>query len=342
MSKCLIFSDLHLHPFSYGSHITDDGLNSRLAAQAKAADEMIEDAVNEGVTHAYFCGDLFHSHGNIPTQALMVAADMFTKIRNQGIAIRAIPGNHDQYDRQGRIHGLQFLPESERIGHWVDQGQQVLSLPYTTDDDVLNRFLGEAAVAGESTLLMLHQGVSGIPLSSGYVLDERLTSDMIPDNCRAFTGHYHFHRAVTPKLTVVGNLTPLGWGDIDQPKGWVIWDRNTGALEQKFQTASPNFITWNQEVAKWADANYLNRNFVRYTDPIHYGEQPEIRERLLKEGALTVEFPSMKVEHEDDNIRGGENITAEHLAEEFDKKTDGRRAEVGKEIRESTYAVPGV
>lgn len=340
MSKSLIFSDLHLHPFGYGAHVTEDGLNSRLAAQGKALDEMINDAVNEGVNHCYFCGDLFHVHGSIPTQAMMVAADMFNKLRQQGIKIRAIPGNHDQYDRQGIIHGLQFLPESERIGSWVDEDQRVLALPYTTDDDVLKRFLGDAGEDGGGGMLLLHQGISGVPLASGYVLDERLTPEMIPENWRAFVGHYHAHRAVTPALTVVGNLTPLNWSDVDQPKGWVIWDRTTGALEQKFQTASPNFITWSEDIARHSDTENLINCFVRYSDPIHYSEQPEVRERLIKEGALTVEFPKMKVEHETDNIRTGEGITVEHLAEEFDKKTEGRRAEVGKELRASTYETP--
>jgi DNA repair exonuclease SbcCD nuclease subunit len=336
MSKRLIFSDIHFHPWAYGSHITDEGINSRLAAQAAAADEMINDAVEEGVKHAYFCGDLFHTHGNVPTQALMVAANMFQKLRNQGISVRAIPGNHDQYDRQGAIHGLQFLPESERIGHWVDEGLDVRSLPYTDDDEVLKRFLGEAG-DGDGSMLLLHQGVSGIPLSSGYVLDERLTADMIPDNCRAFTGHYHFHKAVTPKLTVVGNLTPLGWGDIDQEKGWLIWDDAGTYFEQKIQTTSPEFVTYHDVMG---DMTQVVGRFVRYSKAIYYSEQPAVRERLIKAGALSVEFPTMKVEKSQDNIRTGEGITAEHIAEEFDKKAEGRRAEIGVELRESTYQTP--
>ncbi len=337
--KRLIFSDIHFHPWPYGSHITEEGLNSRLAAQSKAANDMINDAVNEGVKYAYFCGDLFHVHGIITTEALSVACDMFQKLKDRGISIRAIPGNHDQYDRQGRIHGLQFLPESDRSGYWVDEGLAVRSLPYTTDDEVLKRFLGDAG-DGDGGMLMLHQGVSGIPLSSGHVLDERLTSDMIPDNCRAFTGHYHFYRPVTPKLTVVGNLTPQNWGDIDQQKGWLIWDDEGPYFEQKIQTASPNFITWSEDIAKHSSPENMIGNFVRYTDAIHHSEQVDIRERLIKEGALSVEFPTMKVEKEHDNIRTGEGITAEHLAQEFDKKTEGRRAVIGKEIRESTYEAP--
>ncbi len=340
MSKRLIFSDLHLHPVMHGAYITQDGYNSRLWAQWLACQEMINDAVNEGVKYAYFCGDLFDRHGQIPTQALMIASELFNELRRQGIKIRAIPGNHDQYDRRGAIHALGFLPESERIGHWVDEGLDVRSLPYTTDDDVLERFLGEAGDGGGS-MLLLHQGVSGIPLSSGHVLDERLTHDMIPDNCRAFTGHYHFYKPVTPRLTVVGNLTPLGWGDIDQSKGWLIWDDETGSLEQRLQTACPHYITWSEGIAKHSDMENLNGDFVRYTDAVLHAEQDDIRKSIIKEGALSVDFPTMKIDDADDHIRGGEGVTIEHLTEQFDKRTEGRRVDVGREVREANYEVPG-
>lgn len=340
MSKSLIFSDLHLHPFNYGSSVTEEGLNSRLAMQAAAAEEMINDAVNEGVTHAYFTGDLFHVHGQIPTQALMVACDIFTKIRNQGISIRAIPGNHDQFNRQGTVHGLQFLPESERIGHWVDEDQSVYSLPYTSTDDVLEKFLGDIG-DGDGSMILLHQGVAHVPLSSGYVLDERLTPEMIPDNCKAFTGHYHFFRQVSSNLTVVGNLTPLTWGDIDQNKGWLIYDRESGELEQKIQTKSPNFISWSPGIVKHSDLENVVGNFVRYTQAVHYSEQADIRASLIKDGALAVEFPTQKVERkQDDNIRTGDEVTIDHIVEQFDKRDSGRRQEVGREIRESKYETP--
>ena len=201
MSKSLIFSDLHLNTFAYGAHVTEEGFNSRLWQQWLAIEEMINDAEDQGCKFAYFCGDLTHTHGQVQTQVQVIATRLFKELRNRGIKIRAIPGNHDMYDRRGTIHSLSFLADEEISGSWVDEDQRVLALPYTTDEGVLKRFLSKAAGGGESTLLLLHQGVSGLALASGFVLDERLTPDMIPDNCRAFAGHYHQHAAVRPNLT---------------------------------------------------------------------------------------------------------------------------------------------
>jgi DNA repair exonuclease SbcCD nuclease subunit len=300
---------------------------------------MINDAENEGVKYAYFCGDLFHVHGSIPTQALVIASRLFKSLRERGIQIRAIPGNHDMYDRLGTIHALSMLSDEETQGKWDDDGLMVHALPYTTDEEKLKRFLGELAWDyGEcgGGMVMLHQGVAGVPLSSGFVLDERLTPDMIPDNVRAFTGHYHFHRAVTPNLTVVGNLTALNWGDIDQNKGWVIWNDwgadESETMEWKHQTKAPHFINYCTGFLGFEG------NFVRYNNPVDVKEQSELRASLIKNGALTVEFPTVKVDKQQSTVRTGDEITIEHVVEQFENQTEGRRREVGVEVREENYA----
>jgi DNA repair exonuclease SbcCD nuclease subunit len=331
--KRLIFSDTHFHPFAYGASVTSDGFNSRIWAQFGAAEQMIDAAEDAGVKYAYFAGDLFHQHGQVPTQALMVAAEVFRGLRMRGIKIRAIPGNHDQLDRQGKLHALTWLPEEETYADWCDDGLVIHALPYTEDDELIKRALGNAGDVGG--MILLHQGVSGVPISSGIMLDERLSPEMIPDTVRAFTGHYHFHKAVTPNLTVIGNLTPLNWSDIDQEKGWVIWDDETGALEQQIQTAHPGFISFSYE----QDLSVVEGNFVRYTTAVEPGEQEGIREDLIKNGgALTVEFPVMKMASGMDLIQTGGVSSLEQVLEALkNRDMPERRREVGVEIREKRY-----
>jgi DNA repair exonuclease SbcCD nuclease subunit len=330
--KRLLFSDIHFHPWNYGASVDEHGRNTRLMMQYEAAREMVLDAVEQGVKYAYFCGDLFHEHGNISTQALNAAAGMFRMLRSHGIKIRTIPGNHDMASRDGWVHGLTWLPEEERMSVWEDEGLRVLCQPYTTDEDTLKQFL-ENAHNKEAKMIMLHQGVAGVPLASGYVLDEKLTPEMIPDGIRAFTGHYHFHRAVSPNLTVVGNLTPLNWSDIDQPKGWVIWDDATGSLEHRIQTKSPGFMSYHPDM----DMDLVQGQFVRYIEPVKPAAIEAIRHGLLKEGALTVEFPSVQIDVKQDKIRTSHDVLVEHVKKAEAADMDPRRREVGVEIREERY-----
>ena len=333
MSKRLIWSDVHLNAYQYGATLTKDGFNSRLWTQWKAAQEMINDAENEGVQYAYFTGDAFHTHGIISSQALTICAAIFGQLRKRGIKVRALPGNHDFASKS--IHSLAWLPEEELYGQWDDGGLLVRGLPYTASEEVLKRFLSDVGEDGEG-LLLLHQGVSGIALPTGVMLDERLTPEMIPDNCICYSGHYHEFHEVSDRLIIPGSLTGLNWSDLNQPKGWVITEDSGVFSHHKVQTAAPDFISTNKD----SDIQVIKGNFVRYTDTVTLKEQAVIRADLKEIGALTVEFPRVKVSKKQEEIRSGETITAEHIAKQFDKRETGRRAEVGQEIREGHYEAP--
>ena len=165
---------------------------------------------------------------------------------------------------------------------------------------------------------------------------------MIPNNSVAFTGHYHFFKKVSKRLTVVGNLTPLGWSDIDQPKGWLCWDDETGDTEQIVQSVSPMFISWNRSVERHSDLENVKDTFVRFTAPVTVEEMTMIREKLMDAGALTVQFSEMKKSKKEKKIRAGNQISMESLVEQYSNSTEGRRREVGQEIREDNYEAPEI
>lgn len=334
--KRLLFSDLHLNKWSYGASVTKEGFNSRLWQQWLAAKEMIDYAEDNAIEYVYFTGDLFHTHGTISTEALNIACKIFDEFRKRGIKIRAIPGNHDMADKQGSIHSLSFLPPEETCGQWVDGGLDVYSMPYTQDEEALKRFLGGVG-EGDGGMVLLHQGVAGVPLSSGYLLDEKLNPEMIPENSVAFTGHYHFHRVVTPRLTVVGNLISLNWNDIDQIKGWVVWDDETGSVEQICHKDSVLFMSWDNKLEKHSDLSNVNGAFVRYTVPVKPMEMTEIRAQLTKAGALAVQFSSWQSEKVSKTLKTNDKLTIDHIVDQFDESTKGRRREVGSELRENNY-----
>lgn len=354
--KRLLFSDIHFHTWAYGATVTRDGMNSRLAAQYAAAHEMVEYANEHSIKYAYFLGDLFHTHGQIPTQALWCASNMFRALRANGTYVRSIFGNHDLSNRNGRFNALSFVrhyndddavkkPADPRfasrdadnqITTWYDD-LRVMACSFTNDEEVLKRFFDSVYQVKEKVMVLMHQGVAGVPLSSGFLLDERLTPEMIPDNAMAFTGHYHFHRRVSPNLTVVGNLTPLNWNDIDQTKGWVVFDDETSEITQIPQKSAPGFRLVGRDNLE------CGNSFVRYSDAASSKEQDEIRTALSKNGAITVEFTH---ETEEDGTAkafkaaSGEETTLAHLLQVYEEEMEPRRKEVGVEIREGRYAAP--
>lgn len=344
--KRVLISDLHLHPFAYGGTVLEGGWNARLWGQKLALDEVIDYVQEHGVEYLYFNGDLFHTPGNVPTQALEVAREFFWDLRRLGCDYRLLVGNHDMANKSGTINGLGFLDDGTNVARpgesrtWYDGGVKVMGLGYTEDEGTIMKFLEDAGRGGDRTVLLLHQGVAGVPLASGYVIDERLTPEMIPDNCFAFTGHYHFHRVVTPNLIVVGNLTPLGWSDIDQEKGFVAWDDETGAIDFIPQTLAPKFLSFSPEWSVDEAPVEIEGNFIRYAEEVDPKEIASIRQRLMDEGARGVEFPHVRAS--DNTVYSvGYSFDFDKLVDAVvDKDMEPRRKEVGDEVREAKYSVP--
>ena len=237
--RVLIFSDMHLHNWAYGSTLVG-GMNSRLKAQAAVLDQIA--VASEEADHVVFCGDLFHTHGKIDAAVLKVAYEGFSRIAEaSNTYIDVLVGNHDTADKSMATHALHWMnafnygasPGQGDIFRIIDRplhnsdtdyDDPYSFLPYTEDKAVIEKFFAEC---GE--VCFMHQGVAKVPMGSGFLIDEILTQDMIPDHVKhVFTGHYHQHNRVSDKLTVVGSTVQHNWADEGDPRGWVWYDNETG------------------------------------------------------------------------------------------------------------------
>ncbi len=333
----LLISDLHLHSWSYGGHVVDGGWNGRLWGQWLALENVLNYVEEHGIKWLYFNGDLFHTPGNIPTQALQIASSFFAGLKARGCTARLLIGNHDMASKDGYIHGLSFLDDGTNIAYpgvarrWEDDGLNVRAMGYTESGGKVLNFLD--ACQGRGGIVLLHQGVAGVPLSSGYIVDECLTPDMIPDDVFAFTGHYHFHRRVTTNLTVIGNLTPLTWSDIDQEKGFIVWDDETYDLEFVPQVGAQKFLSYTPDSEVEVEGN-----FIRYANEVEPKEMAGIRTDLIEQGAAAVEFPHVKMNNAV-SIQTGVTFDVEKIAASvIDSDMEPRRKEVGVEVREGKYS----
>lgn len=332
--KRIFISDIHLHTWSYGATVASNGMNTRLLAQAKALNEVERYAIENNIDYIYHGGDMFHTPGSVPTQALYVFNNFVRELSLNKINFRGIVGNHDQATKDGYINSV-FPYATQQIENWYDRDLPVSMMGYTQDEDAIKQLLSLAA--DEGGLILMHQGVKNVPLASGYVVDECLTPAMIPANCMAFTGHYHFHKRVTSNLTVIGNLTALNWNDIDQEKGFLVWDDETNEIEF-ISSKAPRFISFSEG----QELGLVENCFVRYTDEIKVTHIAEIRETLINNGAITVEFPNKSAAVSSAismaKIESNRRIfqPREYLSV-IEPKLEPRRKQVGEELRNGTY-----
>jgi DNA repair exonuclease SbcCD nuclease subunit len=256
MDKFVVFSDLHLNNWKYGA-LTIDGWNSRLKAQARLLDDILSFCIRHDVKHVFFCGDMFHNHQTVHAGPLSVACTAFAEFKYHEINLFFLVGNHDLASLTPRIHTLDALyPYGTVIDDAarIDVGNiQVNLLSYTNNRDTILEFLEGCE---EDSLVFLHSGVQNVPVNSkGFIIkDEILHPDDIPNRVlHAFTGHYHSHSKVTPKLTIVGSPMQHTWSDAGEDRGWLFCEIEEPGLRiaQMRDSYAPRFIHTTEQT--WQD-----------------------------------------------------------------------------------------
>jgi DNA repair exonuclease SbcCD nuclease subunit len=335
--KFLVFSDLHLHQWQYGANYSN-GWNSRLMAQQRVLFDIIKCCRENNIPQIVFCGDLFHTHGRIDAACLTVASTFFNELRDANIKAYVLRGNHDTADKSNTVNSLSWLYGYENVmmtDKWDWLYDNMVGIAYTEDKEWLKEILNNRI--SKDSFVFMHQGVSGVPVGSDFVIpNEILTPDMIPSHVKhAFTGHYHSHKKVTDKLTIVGAPMQHTWADCGEDRGWLVVDSKTGEYERVLSKA-PRFVkTGPFEINEGIEGNYIRVEY--FVDP---NDQKDSRMRLLQQGALSVEFsysnpeaPRMR------SIQSDGDFNLNIVIDKFQKSKglDSKAIKIGEQLRQGIY-----
>ncbi len=333
--RVLIFSDLHLHNHNYGSTMID-GVNSRLLDGANILDQVAAYCKENEVDRVVFGGDLFHTHGKIQAEVLKVAFEGFVKIKAQVPIVTALVGNHDTSDITMATHAMHWLKGlGVNVIDSPSRGDGFAYLPYVGTSEEVQMFFDKTS---DGMICFLHQGLAGVPMKSGFVPGSEFSEDMIPDRvAHAFTGHYHPHRRVSEKATVIGSCMQLNWADEGDERGFIIMDTTAPADFEFIPFNAPRFVTYNMgnalRVGRQNQGN-IPGNFIRVKN--YYNPNMEdIREEFMGVGAMSVEFVVEK--EQGDRLRpvSSDELHIPDLIKAFEEGKDlsDERIKIGQELR---------
>lgn len=338
MARFLILSDLHLHPWGQYSTVSDDGYNSRLMDQAGCLDQVVNYAVDNNIEDLLFGGDFFHTNGTVSAQALTVAKAFISRLRQNGLRWNTLVGNHDYGNRAKTINSISWMSLYSKVNialHpypvvFTADNCRVGMLSYTDNEKVIEEFFKR-----EMDIAIMHQGVTGVPMASGFVLNEILSPQMIPAGIKhVFTGHYHAHNRVSSNLTVIGSMNHLNWADAGTARGFLDVTVEGSAFSIKqIETKAPRFcnVLYGQELPKvencWIRVYGAMKDLGTITE--------DVRKDLLGRGALSVEFDLETEQIDKEKIHGIEKWTdLDRLAEDYGKQApNDHTREYGNSIR---------
>ncbi|MBC7234607.1 MAG: DNA repair exonuclease [Chloroflexi bacterium] len=232
-------ADVHLGYEQYG-------LSERYDDFARAFERLVDDAIARRVHAVLLAGDLFHKRV-IQPRTLLQATALLGRLREAGICVLAVQGNHDRPYRQEGFSWLDYLaeagywalltpyyeagemildawePESKQ-GAYLDlpEGVRIIGLPYsgaTTPRLVadLARALNNAPKPRPAyTVLMMHAGLQGILDNYGASLSRAHLEALRPHIDYMAFGHIHkpFEQdgwIYNPGSLETTNITELQW-----------------------------------------------------------------------------------------------------------------------------------
>lgn len=349
--KVLIWSDIHLHNWPYGSKLVNS-VNSRLLAQGRVMGRIAKYIRENPVGHIVFLGDLFHTHGKIDASVLKVAHEGITEIMDATNGTRVqmdmLVGNHDTDRKDLSVHALHWLNSIPGVNViddvWHDRELGFSYLSYTENEDVLKKFFRMS-----QPICFMHQGMVDVPMASSFVVNEIMNYDMIPDHVRhVFTGHYHPFRLVGEKATVVGSTMQHTWADMGDIRGWVVVDTDIPGSICHINSHAPEFRTVDMNSCSTItpstgqagsvhsfDTTYFRNNYLRAIN-FPEGAISNLRKEILAYGALSLEFVIKPKLYKSTVVKAitGKGLSVPELVREYEKEhsVSEERSNIGKEL----------
>lgn len=186
---------------------------------------------------AIHLGDAFDSRKSIDFWALNWAKNnVYDKFQELGVKLYNIVGNHDAYYKNTNdVNSVDCLlseyknvirvsePKEYKIG-----GASMLLVPWICEDNEQQTF--DAIKKSKAKIAMGHLELNGFEAYRGHTMDKGLDPSAFKKFNLVYSGHYHT-RSNDGKIFYLGNPYQMFWNDVDDKRGFHIFDTETNELE---------------------------------------------------------------------------------------------------------------
>ena len=220
------------------------------------------------ITTVVDMGDTFDNRRNIDLWSLEWAKEKyFNKLRDLGIKVHTIVGNHTAYYKDtNSINSVDLLlNEYENVIVYSEPTEiklgklKVLLLPWINSENYENT--KNSIQKSTSKVVMGHLELNGFRATRGHMMEDGMDVDMFDKFERVYSGHFHT-RSTNGKIFYLGNPYEMFWNDVNDTRGFTIFDTQT--LEHT-PIDNPHRLFYN---IYYDDTNYKLFNGTEYQDKI--------------------------------------------------------------------------
>ena len=178
-------------------------------------------------------GDTFDNRRSIDLWALEWAKEnYYDRLEKLGITVHTVVGNHTAYYKNtNQVNTVGLLlkqypnvivyPEVEEVK--LDK-LKVLFIPWINNENFESSV--QSIKVSNSTCAMGHLELNGFRAHRGHIMEEGMACDVFEKFDKVFSGHYHT-RSDNGKIFYLGNPYEMFWNDVNDPRGFTIFDTKT-------------------------------------------------------------------------------------------------------------------
>lgn len=215
-------------------------------------------------------GDAFDSRKGVDYWALDWAKEnVYDRFQDLGITVYNIVGNHDAYYKNSNeINAIDTLLQQyfnvvrvSKPAEYIIEGMKTVLLPWICADNEKETF--KLLEETEAKVVFGHLELTGFTVYPGQYQQEGLDKKVFQKFDRVYSGHYHT-RSDDGKIFYLGNPYQMFWNDVDDIRGFNIFDTNEYELE-KFDNPYSMFerIYYDETDYKKFDTSYLTNKMVK-------------------------------------------------------------------------------
>lgn len=345
--KITLSADQHWHVFKDFDRLTNEGKSFRLSLYEKSLNYVYDYNVKNGIFCWIDAGDIFHSRESISLPVLDMIGRVFNRFKEieedkeKNILKFFLKGNHDTHNKVGDITSLNVLSQ---YGEVISENcvldlqfikTKVHFIPWDENTNFIDLVNKE-----KTNLIVAHRMLKGAK-SNNIILDgESLEGLDYSKFDNIFCGHVHEHQKVQDRVYYIGSLIANNFNDVDQDKGFIVYDTETKTFEKIKNPYSPKYkILRCKSLEDIEKCKMLIENDSLIDETLFYDIRYEIKDNEeipSLEDLKNVRVTITKRNENENRIENAENLTPQVLLQKYKTlcNLDEETYEIGKQILE--------
>lgn len=266
-------------------------------------------AKENGIVKIGILGDLFHDRYAVQIQLMNQVIDYLTRLKQSGIDVFMIPGNHDMPTKANHqnttlkpLCGISTVIDKVSVAEIYDRA--FIFVPFLPIVDIYCEILEQAINRStRDSIIMTHIGCTSALTNTCFMHQMVSVPPSLFDTLRTYTGHYHIPQSVDNKIYYCGSILPFKFDEGGIDHGFFVLNVsdmthefiNIRPLINKYfgrDHVPPDMITVHVDHISQLEEDeiYLNKFRIAHNDSLNDIEQRDIRNQFRSAKALDIKF----------------------------------------------------